>query len=282
MKKLPRTRLRILEPADIPRAVRIAEAAGWNQTDTDWRNLLRLAPETCFGLECEGALAATTTAVCYERKLAWIGMVLTDADYRRRGFARRLMEHAIEALAQRQVAWIKLDATEMGAPLYRSLGFQDECAVERWGRSGGDAEQARDLTWAVPTLLDLPALDLTAFGADRSPLLAVLAPLGAAELPGQGYAMARPGAKAAYFGPCVSRSTEAAHELLRWFLGPHPHAPVYWDLLPDNAEAVRLACAFGFAPVRRLVRMARPGAPGAAPLAHDDSKVFAIAGFEYG
>jgi GNAT superfamily N-acetyltransferase len=281
VKKLPQTRLRTLEPADIHRAARISEAAGWNQTETDWRNLLRLAPETCFGLKCDGALAATTTAVCYERKLAWIGMVLTAPDYRRRGFARRLMEHAIEALAQRQMAWIKLDATEMGAPLYRSLGFQDECAVERWGRSGGDAEPAPDLTWA-PTLLDLPALDLPAFGADRAPLLSMLAPLGAAALPGEGYAMTRAGAKAAYFGPCVSRSTEAARELLRWFLGRHPHVPVYWDLLPDNAEAVRLARASGFAPVRRLVRMARPGARGAAPFAHDDSKVFAIAGFEYG
>jgi len=80
----------------------------------------------------------------------------------------------------------------------------------------------------------------------------------------------------------VSRSTEAAHELLLWFLGRHPHAPVYWDLLPDNAEAVRLARALGFTPVRRLVRMARPGAPGVDPFAHDDSKVFASAGFEYG
>jgi hypothetical protein len=35
-------------------------------------------------------------------------------------------------------------------------------------------------------------------------------------------------------------------------------------------------------PVRRLVRMMRPGVAGAAPLAHDDSQVFAIAGFEYG
>jgi hypothetical protein len=28
--------------------------------------------------------------------------------------------------------------------------------------------------------------------------------------------------------------------------------------------------------------MVRRGVPGAAPLAHDDSQVFAIAGFEYG
>src|ERR1017187_7701387 len=127
--------------------MRIKEAAAWNQTETDWHNLLRLAPETCFGLECDGVLAATVTAVCYERRLAWIGMVLTDPAHRRRGFARRLMEHAIEALTARQMEWIKLDATEMGAPLYRQLGFEPECGIERWGAAAAQAPGMPDLSW---------------------------------------------------------------------------------------------------------------------------------------
>ena len=124
--------VRTLTPADIPAAMRIKEAAGWNQTEIDWHNLLRLAPETCFGVECGGILAATVTAVCYQRRLAWIGMVLTDPAHRRRGFARRLMAYAIEALTALRMEWIKLDATEMGAPLYRQLGFEPECGIERW------------------------------------------------------------------------------------------------------------------------------------------------------
>jgi GNAT superfamily N-acetyltransferase len=269
--------VRLLTPADIPAAMRIKEAAGWNQTETDCRNLLRLAPETCFGMECDGVLAATATAVCYERKLAWIGMVLTDPAHRRRGFARRLVEHAIEALAALEVDWIKLDATEMGAPLYRQLGFEPECGVERWGATGGPRRAVPDLGWQERW----SALDRQAFGADRSTLLAVLAPLGAAAI-GDGYAMARPGSQAAYFGPSVSRRVESAEELLAWFLARHPEEPVYWDLLPHNPEAVSLARAFGFERRRRLVRMVRRGLGGAAPLAHDDSCVFAIAGFEYG
>jgi GNAT superfamily N-acetyltransferase len=204
-------------------------------------------------------------------------MVLTDPAHRRRGFARQLMEHAIEALAERQMEWIKLDATEMGVPLYRQLGFEPECGIERWGTVAGEAGRMRDLSWRG----DWCALDRRAFGADRSELLAMLAPLGATA-GDDGYAMARPGAQAAYFGPCVSRRAEAAGELLAWFLARHPREPVYCDLLPGNNEAVRLARAFGFTPLRRLVRMVRPGVPGAAPLAHDDSQVFAIAGFEYG
>jgi GNAT superfamily N-acetyltransferase len=269
---------RALTRADIPAAMRIKEAAGWNQTETDWHNLLRLAPETCFGLECDGVLAATATAVCYERRLAWIGMVLTDPAHRRRGFARGLMEHAIEALMARQLEWIKLDATEMGAALYRQLGFEPECGIERWGTTAGQVPGMPDLSWQG----QWSALDRQACGADRSELLAMLAPLGAAAAGDEGYAMARPGSQAAYFGPCVSRRAETAAELLAWFLGRHAGKPVYWDLLPQNTEAVRLARTFGFTPLRRLVRMCRPGKTGAAPLAHDDSQVFAIAGFEYG
>ena len=272
--------VRALTPADIPAAMRIKEAAGWNQTETDWHNLLQLAPETCFGLESAGSLAATATAVCYERRLAWIGMVLTDPAYRRRGFARQLMEHAIVALTARQMEWIKLDATDAGAPLYRQLGFEPECEIERWASTAAQAGVSGmpDLSWQDRW----SALDRQAFGADRSQLLAMLAPLGAVAVADQGYAMARPGSQAAYFGPCVSRRPEAAAELLAWFLARHPREPVYWDLLPHNTEALRLARACGFAPLRRLVRMVRPGAPDAPPLGHDDSQVFATAGFEFG
>lgn len=271
------TRIRALTLADIPAAMRIKDAAGWNQTEIDWQNLLRLAPDTALGLECDGTLVATTTAVCYGPRLAWIGMVLTDPAQRRRGFARRLMEHAIAALIARGVAWIKLDATDFGAPLYRELGFADESPVERW--------QALAAAHAVDSLATSPAgcaeLDRQVFGADRTGLLEMLSRLGVAAIPGEGYAMARPGSRAAYFGPCVSRRPDAVRGLLAWFLAAHAGRLVYWDLLPDNAAAVRLAREFGFEPVRRLVRMVRPGAPG-PPLAHDDSRVFAIAGFEYG
>ncbi len=272
--------VRILTSSDIPAAMALKEAAGWNQTETDWENVMRLAPEGCFGLEYEGRLVATATAVDYHRDLAWIGMVLTHPDYRGRGFARRLMERCLVYLDSRGVAWTKLDATDMGRPLYSKLGFADECAIERWFRPPEEVEAAPDVR---PFLLDdWRELDRRAFGADRSELLATLAPLGAAALPGQGYVMGRKGAKAAYLGPCVSRSPEAAPELIRWFVARYPAQPLYWDVLPDHHEAARLAREFGFAPLRHLVRMARRGPGAADPAPQHNSHVFAIAGFEYG
>ena len=64
-------------------------------------------------------------------------MVLTHPEHRGRGYARLLMETVLGELKRRGVVAVKLDGTAMGRPLYLSLGFADECAVERWMRPGG-------------------------------------------------------------------------------------------------------------------------------------------------
>jgi GNAT superfamily N-acetyltransferase len=260
--------------------MRLKEAANWNQTQQDWERLLALEPEGCFGVEQDGVLAASATALTYGRDLAWIGMVLTLPEYRQRGFGRMLLRRALEFLESRGVARVSLDATDMGYPLYESLGFVTENIVERWERSG-EAEgiaAATCMPWEFERSLDLPA-----FGADRSRFLRSLAEQEAAAIPGEAYAMGRPGSKAAYFGPCVSRSPEAARQLLRWFLARHPGERIFWDLLLDNPQAPILAQEFGFRPVRRLWRMSRTVcATQSASRKPDYSTAYAIAGFECG
>jgi GNAT superfamily N-acetyltransferase len=262
--------IRLLAPADVPGAMRLKAAAGWNQTEADWMSLLELEPRGCFGIDADGVLAATATAVRYGTELAWIGMVLTDPAYRGRGFARGLMEHALEWLEGTAV--VKLDATDMGRPLYAKLGFADEAPVERWGRdpawTGHPAELPRGFD---------AELDRQAFGADRKAVLCRAA-IDCAEIAG-GFAMGRPGSRARYFGPCVARSETAARRLLDWFLSHHGGEMVYWDLLPGNAAAVRLAEEYGFRRFRSLIRMARPAG---AQLPRRDEFVYAIAGFEFG
>ena len=252
--------------------MRLKQAAGWNQTENEWRNVMRLAPDGCFGIDVDGELAATTTAVCYGSELAWIGMVLTHPNHRGKGLARRLMEHALASLEGR-VDWIKLDATDMGRPLYAKLGFEDECPIERWAAQAAPAP-AEDLPPAAPD----PAADRAVFGADRTALLGILARIESAGA-GSAYGMGRPGSNATYFGPCVAHDPEDAARLLGWFLARHPNEPIYWDILPENRHAVTLARAHGFQPLRKLVRMARKGR---SAFPHDDEKVFAIAGFQYG
>src|SRR5689334_23620637 len=89
--------IRLLVESDIPSAMRLKEAAGWNQTEADWRRLLSLQPNGCFGAVKEGRLVGTTTTTIYD-EFAWIGMVLVDPQHRRQGIAAKLMNVALEYL----------------------------------------------------------------------------------------------------------------------------------------------------------------------------------------
>jgi len=102
----------------------LSRSAGWNQTMEDWEMLLRLDPQSCFAIEVDDRIVATTTLLCYGEKLAWIGMVLTRPEYRRMGFAQRLVETAMQRAAALKIESVKLDATPEGQPLYEKLGFK--------------------------------------------------------------------------------------------------------------------------------------------------------------
>ncbi|MCE5310867.1 MAG: GNAT family N-acetyltransferase [Acidobacteriales bacterium] len=268
--------VRLLTSADLDGVMLLSREAGWNQTREDWARMMALTPQSCFGIDCDGRVVATATAYCYGSELAWVGMVLTAADYRGRGFARATVQATLDFARSQDVAWIKLDATDMGRPLYEKLGFVAEYAVERWLRPPSPAAAA-----TVEAYRPNPELDLEAFGADRSSLLASLAPIEAASA-GGAFALGRPGSKAAYFGPCVSRNMDSTAKLLDWYLSRHAREQVFWDLVEPNPDAFALARTRGFAPVRRLMRMVLRGRAWAPPFVERPELVYALGGFEFG
>ncbi len=58
-------------------------------------------------------------------KRAHLMNVYTRAEFRRRGAGKMMVEFLIEEAKSRGVTEIRLDATQMGHPLYKSLGFSD-------------------------------------------------------------------------------------------------------------------------------------------------------------
>ena len=253
-------RIRLLEPSDVPQALQLSQAVGWNQTPGDWSLAIEMNPEGCFALESDATVVATTTSIHYGTELAWVGMVLTHPEFRGRGYARALMQRVLDHLSG--VETIKLDATEMGEPLYRQLGFVEECFIERW-RGHAQASPV-----AASEFVAHPQLDREAFGADRGALLERLAKFEAASTK-EAFAMAR----GDRFGPCVSRSREQAQLLAQWYFSRHPQQPVLWDLFPEN----NLAQPLGFEFSRRLTRMTR-----GCIRRGSSSLVYAGAGFEFG
>jgi GNAT superfamily N-acetyltransferase len=273
--------IRPLDARDLPATMRLKELAHWNQTEADWRRLLALAPRGCFAAWADGRLVATTTTTVYGRELAWIGMVLVDPEYRRRGIATSLMRTALDYLDGAGVATVKLDATPAGRAIYEALGFITEGHFERW-----ECAAARPGTTAqgVDALRDWPgalALDRRAFGVDRAGLLealradACVTPL---EIPGKGYALARGGTAASYAGPIVAAEPAAGLALLDGVLGALAGGRVYLDLNTTcGVDSAELATR-GFVKQRDLIRMRRGAESegGTSPL------VCAIAGPEIG
>src|SRR6266704_1005113 len=202
--------LRRLLASDIPAAMQLSEQAGWNQTTEDWRMLMDLAPEGCFAIEVDGELAATTTLICYGRRLAWIGMVLTSASYRGRGFARRLLTKALKQADQLRIETVKLDATDQGRPIYEKMGFRFEQEVERWSRSGSGDSSGIELAIDVPATPNWQVADRDAFGIERFGLLQRLARRGSSLFIENSYLLTRPGRQTEYLGPAVCDSHRIA------------------------------------------------------------------------
>src|SRR5262245_27468780 len=111
MKDFASATLRRLLVSDIPAAVQLSSEAGWNQTADDWHMLIELSPQSCLALELNGEVVSTATLLCYGRRLAWIGMVLTKMCCRGRGFARRLLTEALAIADGMHIETVKLDAT---------------------------------------------------------------------------------------------------------------------------------------------------------------------------
>jgi len=278
--------IRQMQSSDIPAAMRLKHAAGWNQTAADWQRLLRLEPEGCFVAETDGIVAGSTTAVRYGSEMAWLGMVLVLPEYRRQGIARALVRHALEWLDLRGTSTCGLDATSMGIQLYEQVGFTSAEPIERWERppEGDLVSDAQTSARRVGTLSTaLERIDREACNYDRSRLLrdlctdstvtGVICP--------DAFCFGRPGSSAWFVGPCVAKSAHAAAAVLRGSLEERQGQRVFWDFLPSNEAARELAAELGFRPVRRLERMMLRG--GQSPSLHSHSeRVYATAGFEFG
>lgn len=241
--------IRKLTTASLDFADSVRAAAGWNQTRADWRRLLAFEPEGCFLAEIGGEPAGTATTIRYGEELGWIGMVLVDPAFQRRGVATALMERALEFLSPR-VACVKLDATPAGQPVYERLGFLPEFELCRWERPGG-----------APTRLEravsrgIADFDATAFGAERGSWLAALARDAKVSRRGpDALGMIRSGEHHDYLGPLTASTPEAGRELAGELISQLDRQ-TFWDVPEPNRVAVELAEAHDFKRVRPLLRM---------------------------
>ena len=106
--------IRPMRNEDLDQALSLSMAEGWNQTEKDWGLIIGNKHNVCIVVEKDNRLAGTATAMNYENKIAWIGMVLVDKSLRGMGAGKMLLENIIDRL--RHIKSVKLDATPAGEP----------------------------------------------------------------------------------------------------------------------------------------------------------------------
>lgn len=278
-----------LRPDDAEAALQLSAEAGWNQTAADWRFMLD-AGQGVGVRDGAGRWLGSALALPLGPRLAWISMVLVAKEARRRGLGTGLLRSALD-LAREGDRVAGLDATELGRPVYRPLGFRDLYPVSRLqlDRPAG-AELPPPAGCTIRPLRAEDLASVAAFDGPRSAMrrghvLAYLlqqAPEAAfvAEIGGRiaGYAFGRPGRTAFQIGPVVADDETVASALVSAALS-RLSGPALLDM-PDAHAALR---AFldraGALRERGFMRMTLGEPP--AGLA-DPRAIFALAGPELG
>ncbi|MCC6163045.1 MAG: GNAT family N-acetyltransferase [Acidobacteria bacterium] len=313
---LPETAvLRPMLESDVDAGLRLCRQSGWNQVASDWRQFLTLTPDGATVAVAGGgvvigtvatmryaAMDAAATPDAGRGGVAWLAMVLVDADRRGGGIGTRLLRHAIATAHLEDT--LGLDATPLGQPIYEKLGFVAAGTLVRMQRQpltdGGQGVHDRSLhpnvRPATPADIDAIArLDAHTTGLDRAAMLAWLrdgAPTTAwvCESAGHmtGVVLGRIGHDAVHIGPIIAPEVDTSAALLDAAITSHPDARLYIDIDDASPGWRSLVEACGFIAQRPFTRMYRgpwrPPAPRPLPASPSvlHPLMFAIIGPEFG
>jgi GNAT superfamily N-acetyltransferase len=269
--------VRRLTGEDTGQAIGLSHAERWNQTLKDWELLTGHMENVCLAAVDGERIIGTATAMVYENRVAWIGMVLVDRACRGRGLSRLLLDTLFEKLEPGLS--LKLDATPAGQPVYEKYGFRDEYLVYRMTRPPLSLKSSPFDNDPLPeritpgNLSEAIGFDSKVFGAGRQVLVDYLLDNdpGSAWLIRQegivsGLALGRKGARFHQVGPVMASCTEDARRLITWSLKGMEGDPVVMDVLEDKKGLMEWLKTLGFSPQRHFVRMFRyenpyPGKP---------------------
>ena len=142
---------------DLEELQALSESVNWNQLPGDWRNFLELGG--VWSMIHLNRIVATAAWVPRSNGTVWIGLVITKPEWRGCGIATRLMRRIMEETAHYPRRM--LDASDMGAPVYRKLGFLDAPRIHRLELSGAYGKPSL-LEWSPMTEADLREIGDTA------------------------------------------------------------------------------------------------------------------------
>jgi predicted N-acetyltransferase YhbS len=258
----------------------------WNQVQNDWRLLLELSPDGCRVVKHKEEVVGSVSTINYHHLFSWVGMLLVDPAYQRKGIGSKLLNTAMDILSDEET--IKLDATPAGRALYLQMHFKDEYPLMRMQSVATVTPEVN--SYAVEPMEDddlaeVSEIDRVVFGADRKRLLYAfrsIAPELAFVIKQQnkivGYCLGRKGYSFDQVGPVIASEVEMAKCLAAAAIRQLNKKPVIIDALQHNNHWTEWLNEAGFKEQRPFIRMYKGSNkyPGAV------TQQFAIAGPEFG
>jgi GNAT superfamily N-acetyltransferase len=261
------TRIRLVKDADIDSVYALCAKEQWNHSTKVIKRLLDLEPNGCFVAEVDGAFAGQVFSVSFG-DVGWIGLMIVDERYRRKGVATTLMKKAVAYLLDSGTRTIKLEAVPDIRGLYRKLGFVDELDSLRY--VGTSSKNDRTIASNIEPLATedierVAEFDSKHFGANRLRLLEELNKdhlenCFFSHISSQviGYIMAYEMDRGYRIGPwiCDPEHPAVARELFAKCLGTfEAGAPLYVGVPAVNAAAGSILSGMGFKLVDKSIRM---------------------------
>ena len=245
--------------------MKLKDAEGWNQLEKDWALLINYKESVNLVAVLDDHIVGSITALNFDNTVAWIGMMLVDRAYRRRGIARLLLLEAIDKL--HMCKSIKLDATPAGRPVYLSLGFRDEYTLYRMTNPSVSRIPPGDLSHKTEQIkpadiMKVAAFDKKVFGADRTELIRrlyenypELAWLIKENNSLVGFCLGRRGQNFTQIGPVSAASSTGVKALVQSAMEQLAGRAVVLDVVASKSELLGWLEGWGFISQRSFERM---------------------------
>ncbi|QXD22848.1 GNAT family N-acetyltransferase [Opitutia bacterium ISCC 51] len=257
--------IRQMRETDLPAAMRLKNAEGWNQKVADWAFYLKHDPGLCLVAEVDDQVVGTVMAINYNNQVAWIGMMIVEKPYRKYGVSTALLNEVITRLKDCQS--IKLDASPAGSHVYEKLGFVVELELQRMiatSLSAPVGSPSKDLIQRIQEsdIPDLIEFDSQTFGASRVGLIHYLAgsrlDVGwIARCQGEvtGFLLIREGTLYHQVGPLFAQSEALACQLFSLTAKHLEDNPVTVDIHTSKSAFREFLLSLGFETQRPFYRM---------------------------
>ncbi len=254
-----------LGPGDIAAAAGILNSAfrSSNSYFATLRRYLVLQPDGWLIARVNGEAAGMVGAINYGT-FAYVGLMAVVESRRRQGIARQLMDRLLAQIDSSGCPVVMLDATDAGAALYPSLGFEDDEQIIMYEHSAPQGDVLESVQrLRADDFQALVAFDTPHFGADRSAVLrSYVADFAARTFivrDSSGQITSYVIAQEHSIGPWMARRAEDAELLLRAALSlPYVEGPR--TQIPSlNTAGIDLLRRYGFVQTRVLRHMRRGG-----------------------